>query len=124
MNVNLVPNIEPSQKFIEYFMRSAGKCMVEVVEDPDFIVVAGDVPVMNASIDVTKKPKQPVQIITEPEAAVQKAEQVMSDIKENSSKRSHESDDDASTDSPPAKKQKRMSNKQKFSLLEFSDIFV
>ena len=124
MNVNLVPNIEPSRKFIEYFMRSAGKSMVEYVDDPGFIVVPGDIPVINPDVDVMKKPKQPVQIITEPEAAVQKAEQVMADLKQDSgSKRKHSDDEDSSEDHSPAKKSKKQ-QKHHFSALEFSDIFV
>ena len=119
MNVSLVPNIEPAKKYVDYFLRSAGASMVEANYDPDFLLVEGPIPTLNVSPELGKKPKEPVQIITPPEAAVQQAEKQIESRDEflanKNNKRSHDGSDSSSTKS---KKSKGLNT------MEYADIFV
>lgn len=72
MDVGLVPNIEPAQKYVDFF---ASRPMKQFVPSQTFIPVEGGIVV------VDPQPKLPpdakVQLISAPEAARQQAEATM-----------------------------------------------
>ena len=72
MNINLIPNIEPVDKFVDYFMHSVGQPF-SVSET--HISVDGGIPTLDAL--PKKPPKLPIVLITEPEAAARQAESMM-----------------------------------------------
>ena len=118
MNVSLVPNIEPAKKYVDYFLRSAGASMVEANYDPDFLLVDGDIPTLNVSPDLVKKPKEPLQIITPPEAAAQQAEKQIEARDESVANKNKRSHDNSSSSGNKPKKSKRLNT------MEYADIFV
>jgi len=121
MNINLVPNIENADKYIKYFIKSAGKAAVEQARNGNHILVEGDIPVVDVKVDVSKKIKQPVQIISEPEDAANKAEKVVDDLESTKGgvKRKHSQSD---ADNGGGKRSgKKSSRSGKF--LEFGDFY-
>jgi hypothetical protein len=72
MDVNLVPNIEPAQKFVDYFVRSVGK---PFVPSSEYISVEGGIVVVDPQPKV--QPGAKVELISSPEATRQQAEEIL-----------------------------------------------
>ena len=76
MNLNLIPNVEPADKFVKYFVESIGR-PYDVSEK--YISVVGGI----ATLDLIKKksPKLPIVLVSEPEAAANQAKKTLDNDK-------------------------------------------